>query len=234
MLTEGPPTQPREPQWDKPALSGRAIGGCLLLVAVVVASGLGFWAMRSGQLRFDVLDRLTGTAPTPTPAVEVPTTVDATTAIEAPTPTPESSPIDADHLQKDIEAQYQQKVREMAARLEQSRAEFSSGTVEPLDIHRVGGEVEPPRVVRRVQPKYTEEARQERLQGVTILEAVIDEHGEVAEIRVLKGLGSGLDTAAVDAVKQWKFVPAMLHGKPVAVYFTLTVSFKLDSRSAAD
>jgi len=220
MLTEGPPTQPREPQWDKPAVSGRAIWGCFLVVAVAVASGLGFWAMRSGQLRFDMLDRLTGTAPTPTSPVEVPATVDATTTIEAPTPTPESSPIDADRLQKDIEAQFQQKVREMDARLEKARH---------LDheVFRAGGEVTAPVVVSRVEPKYTETARRARIQGVVVVEAVVDWEGYVREVRVLKGLPMGLDAAAKFAVMQWKFRPATRRGEPVDAYLTITVQFRL-------
>ena len=227
MLTEGPPMQPREPQWDKPALSGRAIGGCFLLVAVAAVSGLGFWAMRSGQLRFDMLDRLTGTAPTPTPAVEVPTTVDPTTTIEAPTPTPDPSPLDAEHLQKDIEAQYRRRVREMEARLKKARPPGH-------EVLRTGGEVTVPAVITRVQPAYTDEARDAGTQGVVIVEAVIDEHGDVSDVRVLKGLPNGLDTATADAVKQWKFAPATLHGRPVAVYFTVTVTFRVDSRPRSD
>ena len=227
MLTEGPPMQPREPQWDKPALSGPAIFGCFLLVAVAAASGLGFWAVRSGQLRFDMLDRLTGTAPTPTPAVEVPATVDATRTIEAPTPAPDSSPLDADRLRKDIDAQFQQRVKEMETRLEKARQPEQ-------EVLRTGGEVTVPLVVSRVQPTYTDEARRAGTQGVVIVEAVVDEHGDVSQVRVLKGLPDGLDTAAADAVKQWKFRPATLHGKPVAVYFTVTITFRVDSRPRPD
>jgi len=227
MLTEEPPMQPREPQWDRPALSGRAIGGCFLLVAVAAVSGVGFWAMRTGQLRFDLLERLTGTAPTPTPAVEVPTTVDATTAIEAPTPTPDPSPLDADRLQKDIDAQFAQRVKEMEARLGKARQPDH-------EVLRTGGEVTVPVAISRVQPTYTDEARHAGTQGVVIVEAVIDEHGDVSQVRVLKGLPNGLDTAAADAVKQWKFAPAKLHGKPVAAYFTVTINFMVDSRPRPD
>ena len=221
METEGPPTQPKEPQWDKPAVSGRAVGGCLLVVAVAVVSGLGFWAMRSGQLRFDMLERLTGTAPTPTPAVEVPTTVDATTTIEAPTPTPESSSVTADELAKSIDAQMQRQIREMDARLEKAR---HGGR----EVFRVGGEVTAPVVVSRVEPKYTETARRARIQGVVIVEAVVDWEGYVSEVRVLKGLPMGLDAAAKFAVLQWRFEPATRRGKPVDAYQTIPVQFRLE------
>ena len=93
--------------------------------------------------------------------------------------------------------------------------------------YRVGGEVVPPRKISGDQPVYTEAARRARIQGVAILEALIDERGEVTSARVLKGLPMGLDDAAVDAVKTWKFTPAMRRGEPVAVYFILTVDFRL-------
>ena len=97
----------------------------------------------------------------------------------------------------------------------------------PVDIRRVGGSVESPKPISRVQPVYPELARLAGIQGVVIVEAVIDEHGDVTQVRVLKGLPMGLSTAAVDAVRQWKFSPATYDGRPVAVYFTLTVNFKL-------
>lgn len=218
MLTEGPPTQPREPQWDKPAVSGRAILGCFLLVAVAAASGLGLWAVRSGQLRLDMFDRLSSATPTPTPTVEISTNAEATTTIEV--PTPESSPLTAEQLQNDIEAQYQQKVREMEARLKKARQPDH-------EVFRTGGEVTAPVVVSRVEPKYTETARRARIQGVVIVEATVDWEGYVREVRVLKGLPMGLDQAAKDAVKQWKFRPATRRGEPVDAYLTMTVQFRL-------
>jgi TonB family protein len=65
------------------------------------------------------------------------------------------------------------------------------------------------------------------VQGVVIVEAVINKAGNVESVRVLKGLPMGLDTAAVETVKKWKFKPATLNGKPVTVYYTLTVNFQL-------
>jgi len=120
-------------------------------------------------------------------------------------------------------------------KLEEAWAPASStGNEAPVDARRIGGAVHPPLAIARVQPVYPPAARLARTQGIVILEAVIDEQGRVSHARVLKGLPNGLDIAAVDAVKQWRFAPATLYGKPVAVYFTLTVSFKLDSRSPTD
>lgn len=99
----------------------------------------------------------------------------------------------------------------------------------PLDgPYRVGGNVTRPEVISQTKPTYTEVARKARLQGTVILEAVIDEEGDVASTRVLKGLPMGLDQAAVDAVSTWKFKPATFEGKPVKVYYVLTVNFQLE------
>jgi protein TonB len=92
---------------------------------------------------------------------------------------------------------------------------------------RVGGDVARPELILGPPPIYTEWARKARLQGVVIVEAVIDTQGNVVDTKVLKGMPLGLDRAALDAVEKWKFKPATLEGKPVKVYYTLTVNFKL-------
>jgi TonB family protein len=94
--------------------------------------------------------------------------------------------------------------------------------------YRVGGNVTRPEKIAGDPPQYTVEARMAGVQGVVILEAVIDEQGDVTEVRVLKGQPSGLDQSAVDAVRTWKFRPATLDGKPVPVYYTLTVNFTIE------
>lgn len=92
---------------------------------------------------------------------------------------------------------------------------------------RIGGAVKKPEELYRTSPRYTEMARRAGVQGVVVLEAVIDERGLVADVRVLRGLPMGLDQAAVEAVQKWRYKPATLHGQPVKVYFTLTVNFTL-------
>jgi len=84
-----------------------------------------------------------------------------------------------------------------------------------------------PEAIHQVQPRYTKTAQQAGVQGMVILEAVIDESGNVTDVRVLRGLPMGLDREAVSAVQQWKFKPALLANKPVKVYFTLTVNFTI-------
>jgi periplasmic protein TonB len=91
----------------------------------------------------------------------------------------------------------------------------------------VGGDVSRPEKIYATQPSYTEIARKARIQGTVIVQAIIDKRGEVTNVEVLKGLPMGLTESAVDAIKTWKFKPATLGGKPVDVYYNLTVTFKL-------
>ena len=97
----------------------------------------------------------------------------------------------------------------------------------PAGPIRVTAKVKKPEIITRVDPVYTEAARRVKVQGAVILEAVIDERGNVTSVRVVKGLPMGLEQSAVDAVSRWKFQPATLDGRPVAVYFNLTVSFRV-------
>jgi periplasmic protein TonB len=92
---------------------------------------------------------------------------------------------------------------------------------------RVGGDVKPPQSIRRVEPVYTEIARKARVEGIVIIEAIIDRNGNVTDARILKPLPMGLDQTALDAVKQWKFKPGTLNGQPVPVIYNLTVNFRL-------
>lgn len=96
--------------------------------------------------------------------------------------------------------------------------------------YNVGGDVERPVKVHAPAPEYTQEARDQRVQGVTILQVVIDRQGNVRSPEVLKGLPYGLSEAAVDAVSKWKFEPATKDGEPVEVFYNLTINFRLDSK----
>jgi TonB family protein len=94
--------------------------------------------------------------------------------------------------------------------------------------YRVGGEVLRPEKISGLSPVYTEAARRARVQGVVIIEAIIDEAGNVTDAKVLKGLPMGLDQSAHEAIKTWKFKPATLDGQPVKVYYVLTVNFQVE------
>jgi TonB family protein len=99
---------------------------------------------------------------------------------------------------------------------------------EPSGPIHVGGDMNPPVKISAPQPQYTEIARKARIQGVVIVQAIIDKTGAVTSVKLLKGLPMGLDEAAVEAIKRWKFKPATLSdGRPVAVYYTLTINFQL-------
>ena len=74
---------------------------------------------------------------------------------------------------------------------------------------------------------HTEVARRARVQGVVILEAIIDQQGDVTDVRVLKPLPMGLEQEAMKAVRAWKFKPGTMNGRPVPVIFTLTVNFRI-------
>jgi len=94
-------------------------------------------------------------------------------------------------------------------------------------VFRVGGGVSAPRALYAPDPEYSEEARKAKFQGTCVLWLVVGPDGRARDIRVTRSLGLGLDEKAIEAVKQWKFEPAMKDGKPVAVEINVEVSFRL-------
>jgi TonB family protein len=91
---------------------------------------------------------------------------------------------------------------------------------------RVGGNIKPPTKIKDVRPQYPPDAEQARIQGVVVLEVVIDENGMVKDAQVLRSIPM-LDAAAVDAVRQWEFTTTLLNGQAVPVIMTVTVQFSL-------
>lgn len=91
----------------------------------------------------------------------------------------------------------------------------------------ITGDITAPVKVFSPQPQYTEDARQARVQGMVILQTVVDTDGNVVDVKVLKGLPSGLTESAIETVSAWRFLPAMRGEEPVAVHFLLTISFSL-------
>ncbi len=92
---------------------------------------------------------------------------------------------------------------------------------------KVGGAVKSPRLLYSVEPKYTEEARKKKLSGIVKLYCWIDEEGKPSHIKVVQGIGMGLDEKAVEALQQYKFEPATREGKPVKVDLYIDVSFQI-------
>lgn len=85
----------------------------------------------------------------------------------------------------------------------------------------------PPRLVYKIEPEFSEEARKAKYQGTVILAIEVDASGHPRAFRVVRGLGLGLDEKAIEAVAQWRFQPGYFEGKPVVTGATIYVSFHL-------
>src|SRR5579864_1046167 len=94
-------------------------------------------------------------------------------------------------------------------------------------IFRVGNGVSPPVPIFKPEPEFSDEARKAKYQGVCTLGLIVGADGKPYEIHVVGSLGMGLDEKAIEAVKNWKFQPAMKDGHPVAVPIALEVTFHL-------
>jgi TonB family protein len=91
---------------------------------------------------------------------------------------------------------------------------------------RVGGDVKEPKKIKDVRPVYPEIAQAARVQGIVILEIIIDQRGDVRDAQVLRSVPL-LDQAAIEAVRQWQFTPTFLNNAPTEVVMTVTVNFTL-------
>ena len=91
----------------------------------------------------------------------------------------------------------------------------------------VGGSVRAPVVIYQIDPEFSEEARKAKFSGNVQVALIVDEHGLPSHVRVERGVGMGLDEKAVEAVRQYKFKPAMENGKPVPVEIYVEVNFQI-------
>jgi TonB family protein len=91
----------------------------------------------------------------------------------------------------------------------------------------VGGGVGAPSVLHSVEPEFTEEARQANYQGSVSIQLIVDAQGNPQNVHVTRHASYGLDQKAVEAVRQYKFRPAMFQGHPVAVQIVIDVDFHL-------
>ena len=94
-------------------------------------------------------------------------------------------------------------------------------------VFRVGGGVSAPRAISSPEPEYSEEARKAKYQGTCVLWLIVAQDGHPRDIKVARSLGMGLDQKAIEAVRNWKFEPAMKDGQPVAVQINVEVNFRL-------
>ena len=105
----------------------------------------------------------------------------------------------------------------------------------PPDVRkpvRIGGELSAPALLLRVPPVYPELAQKAHIQGLVILEAAVDEHGAVTNVKVLRSV-KFLDEPALDAVRQWRYSPLLLNGQPMPFVLTVTVSFTIEAAAGA-
>lgn len=93
--------------------------------------------------------------------------------------------------------------------------------------YRPGAGIAPPGLLREIKPVYTEEGRTRGIEGEVVMEVVVRSDGTVGAVRILRGLGAGLNQRAMDAVKQWRFSPARRYGSPVDVLVEIAVEFRL-------
>ena len=96
---------------------------------------------------------------------------------------------------------------------------------------RTGGQIETPELVHRVEPYYPPVAVAAHLEGIVILEAIVDRDGTVAELKVLRSGGVLLDREALLAVRQWRYKPLLLNGQRERFILTVTLSFHLENAS---
>lgn len=108
-------------------------------------------------------------------------------------------------------------------------AQQSSGQTQPLrgDVYRVGNDVTAPMPLNRPEAEFSDEARRAKLTGTSLVGLIVDEMGQVRNVRILKPAGMGLDQKAVEVATKYKFAPAMKDGQPVAVEIALEIDFHL-------
>jgi TonB family protein len=96
-------------------------------------------------------------------------------------------------------------------------------------IYRAGADgIGTPVCIRCAHPGYSKKARADKLQGSVELEAIISLEGKVTKVTLVRGIGEGLDEKAIEAVKLWKFKPAVDRaGNPVDVFVPIEVTFRL-------
>ena len=94
-------------------------------------------------------------------------------------------------------------------------------------VRKIGGGVSAPQLIFQVEPEFSEEARKAKVAGNVLVTLIVDAGGHPQRVRVLRGIGMGLDEKAVEAVRQYRFKPAMEGGKPVPVEVNIDVNFQI-------
>ncbi len=97
---------------------------------------------------------------------------------------------------------------------------------------RIGGQIKPPQLVKRIEPEYPPLAVAAKVQGVVILEATVNEEGAVTEVRLLRTVHPLLDREAERVLRQWRYSPVILNDVRVPFILTVTLSFSLEAPSS--
>jgi protein TonB len=92
---------------------------------------------------------------------------------------------------------------------------------------RIGGGVSAPILIYSVEPEFSEEARKAKVAGNVLVNLWVDTSGNPSHVRVIRGVGMGLDEKALEAVRQYRFKPAMENGHPVLVELNVEVNFQI-------
>ncbi|HMF76139.1 MAG TPA: M56 family metallopeptidase [Bryobacteraceae bacterium] len=100
-------------------------------------------------------------------------------------------------------------------------------TQPPKTVYNIGGEIAAPRLLSKVEPKYSDAAKTDKLEGTVILLIIIQADGTPSNIQVVRSLRPDLDANAIDALQQWRFAPATRQGVPVTVKAQVEINFKL-------
>lgn len=95
-------------------------------------------------------------------------------------------------------------------------------------LYRVGGDVSKPVPIYDPEPEFSDEARRAKYQGICLVGLIVDAHGNPQDVHIVRALGMGLDEKAMEAVRKYKFKPAMKDGKtPVPVEIVYEINFRL-------
>jgi TonB family protein len=94
-------------------------------------------------------------------------------------------------------------------------------------IYKIGPGIVPPKVLEKVEPEYTHEARVAKIEGTVALSVVVGTDQRAHDIKIVKSLDSGMDANAIQAIRAWKFQPGTKNGKPVAVQAKIEVNYRL-------
>jgi TonB family protein len=116
---------------------------------------------------------------------------------------------------------------QLADSTERTQGQSLAVTVTDDGVKQIGGGVTGPIPIYEPEPVYSAEAKKAKFMGIVTVGIIVDKNGMPQNVHVTRGVGMGLDEKAVDAVKQYKFKPAMENGKPVAVYMNIEVNFQI-------